>query len=167
MTVYEAISLIDNIIPDKKSGLPEDLYYFISRVTPLVCVDLLIRDMQGRILLSWRDDEYYGNGWHIPGGIVRFKETFEQRIQRTAEREIGVIVNFDPKPIWIENLIDPEQDNLGHIIAFVYRCYVPDSFIPDNSNRKHGDVGYLEWHKTITDNLLKIQNYFKGFINCV
>ena len=25
------------------------------------------------LLLTWRNDDYAGKGWHIPGGIVRFQ----------------------------------------------------------------------------------------------
>lgn len=160
MTVNEAISFLDNASPDKKTSLPEDLYYFISRTTPLVCVDLLIHDTQGRVLLSWRDDDYYGKGWHIPGGIVRFKETFEQRLQKTAEREIGATVNFDSEPVWIEQLIDTDRENLGHIIAFVYKCRLPEEFILNNLGRKYCNAGYLQWH----DDLINIQDYYRKFI---
>jgi colanic acid biosynthesis protein WcaH len=167
MTTTEAIAFLDDTVPQKTSGLPDDLYYFISRTTPLVCVDLLVKDSRGRILLSWRDDHLYGKGWHIPGGIVRYKETFAQRIQKTAERELGVMIKFDSSPVWIEQLVDPDRDNLGHIIAFVYKCFVPEDFIPNNLNLKYGDSGYLEWHRGLPKNLLKIQGYYKEFINSV
>lgn len=42
----------------------------------MVNVDLLIKNVSSNeTLLTWREDEYYGPGWHVPGGIVRFKET--------------------------------------------------------------------------------------------
>jgi colanic acid biosynthesis protein WcaH len=38
--------------------------------------------IKGRTLLTWRDDESFGAGWHVPGGIIRYKETAADRIVR-------------------------------------------------------------------------------------
>ncbi len=79
MNIHEAIEFLDKQIHNPSSGLPEELFLFISRITPMVNVDLLIKDENGRALLSWRDDQFAGTGWHVPGGIVRFKENMEDK----------------------------------------------------------------------------------------
>ncbi|GHV92558.1 hypothetical protein AGMMS50268_30610 [Spirochaetia bacterium] len=163
MTIAEAVTFLDNSIPDKTIGLPDDIFYFISRTTPLVNVDLLVKDEKGRVLLSWRDDEYYGKGWHIPGSIVRFKETLEQRILRTMEKELGCIINYNPIPLTVEQFIIPEFDNRGHFISFLYNCPVSDGFIFENPGRKPSDAGYLEWHEGCPDNFLHVQDVYKKF----
>lgn len=38
-----------------EQGLPEELFPFVSQITPLVNVDLLIRDPQCGVLLTWRE----------------------------------------------------------------------------------------------------------------
>ena len=82
--------------------LPLDLFLIISSLTPIINVDLLIRNEKKQILLAWRNDVPFGNGWHIPGGIIRFKETFHQRIQRVAQLEIGVkSIKYLKRPILI------------------------------------------------------------------
>ena len=48
-------------------------------ITPVVNLDLLITSGR-QILLSWRNDRYCGQGWHIPDGCVRFKDRPEERI---------------------------------------------------------------------------------------
>ena len=88
MDIGEVIKFIDNQISNPSSGLPEELFLFVSRMTPMVNVDLLIKDENGRILLSWRDYKYDGTGWHVPCGIVRYKEKLETRILKVAEKEI-------------------------------------------------------------------------------
>ena len=45
-------------------------------------------------LLAWRDDHLNGKGWHIPGGIIRFKESIKKRINEVAKNEIGTLVDF-------------------------------------------------------------------------
>lgn len=131
----------------------------------MVNVDLLIRDEKGRTLLSWRDDEYCAKGWHIPGGIIRYMETFEQRIQKTAERELGIGVSFDPAPLSIEEIILPELKNRGHFISFLYKCFVPKNYTLNNNGKSPDAPGYLMWHDECPGNLIKVHERYRKFIN--
>lgn len=143
---------IDN--PEK--GLPEEVFRLVASLTPMVNVDLLIHDVEGRVLLSWRDDVQCGNGWHVPGGIVRYKETREQRIVRTALTELGTAVAFDKEPVLIKDIMT-EQTVRGHFITFVYRCYLPRGFRIDNGGKGETETGYLKWHKTFPENMVRGQ----------
>ena len=87
--VNQLLEKVRDEISNPKDGLPEEIFLFATEITPMVNVDLLIKDKDGRILLSWRNDRFYDKGWHVPGGILRLQETFEQRIQLTALEEIG------------------------------------------------------------------------------
>jgi colanic acid biosynthesis protein WcaH len=101
--------------------LPEELFLFISRVTPLINVDLLIKDEHDRTLLTWRDDEHYGCGWHVPGGIIRFKEHAQERIQKVAELELGCSITAEPVPLMIIEAFVESRER-GHFISLLYRC---------------------------------------------
>jgi len=164
INITDAVRVLDDAITDRRVGLPDDIFYFISRTTPMVNVDLLIRDDSGRTLLSWRNDEYCAKGWHIPGGIVRYMETFEQRIQKTAEKELGVSVSFDPTPLSIEEIILPELRNRGHFISFLYKCSVPTSYTLNNLGKKPETPGYLAWHDKCPDNLINVHERYRKFI---
>ena len=72
--ISDAVLVINACLPDSKLGLPDDIFYLVSRLTPMINVDLLIVNEQNEKLLTWREDQFYGPGWHIPGGIIRFKE---------------------------------------------------------------------------------------------
>lgn len=164
MTVKDAITFLDKSVSDSKAGLPEDVFYFISRMTPFVNIDLLIKDELGRTLLSWRDDEYCGIGWHLPGGIVRFKETLETRIKKVAESEIGAEVKFEPAPVAVNEIIDKEKDIMGHFISILYKCSLLSSFVLKNKGLTEKDKGFLKWHKTCPDNLLKSQEFYRKYL---
>ncbi len=125
-------------------GLPNDTFSFVASVTPMVNVDLLILDSESRVLLAWRKDEM-NDGWHIPGGIIRFKETFADRIHRTAQKELGTDVTFDNVPLKISEIIMPFQRR-GHFISFLYRCYLPEGYELPNEGKSMRDDGYLAWH---------------------
>jgi len=74
MIMPDAIRALEDISGDLRTSLPEDLFLFASRITPLVNVDLLTQDHDHRTLLAWRSDSHYGAGWHIPG-VIRYQET--------------------------------------------------------------------------------------------
>jgi ADP-ribose pyrophosphatase YjhB (NUDIX family) len=118
----QAIRTLQSVVRDPSGRLPEDVFLFLSQMTPLVNVDLLIRDPDRGYLLIWRDDKYYGAGWHVPGGIIRFKETAADRIRETARLELGAEVVFESNPVTIRELIEPVRDARGHFMALLYRC---------------------------------------------
>jgi colanic acid biosynthesis protein WcaH len=164
MTLDDAVRFLDECIPDKRVGLPDAVFYFISRTTPLVNVDLLVRDERGRTLLSWRDDKYALRGWHVPGGIVRYKESFEQRIHKTAIEELGADVAFNPAPLKITEMIRHDYENRAHFISVLFQCSMPVDFIPDNSKRNKYDPGYLAWHENCPVELLAFHDCYREFI---
>jgi len=162
MDTKEAIDFLNKQIKDPKKGLPKEIFLFISRLTPLPNVELIINDKKGRILLSWRDD-IHGTGWHVPGGIIRFKEKIEHRIEKVAEIEIGTRVMFDSEPLAVREMIC-EHDIRGHFIAFLYKCYLPEDFVIDNKGRKENEPGFLKWHDSCPKNLIKCQEHYKEFM---
>ncbi len=164
MNIADAIAILDKEVINPQIGLPDEVFYFISRITPLVNVDLLIKDENGRTLLSWRDEKYTGEGWHLPGGIVRFKETLETRVKKVAESEIGAEVKFDPNPIAVNQIINKEQKIRGHFISILYKCSLPAAFVPENKGIFNTDPGYLTWHDTCPNNLLKFHEIYRKFL---
>jgi colanic acid biosynthesis protein WcaH len=50
--IKQAIDTIDSLIGDPRRGLPEDLFLFASRITPMVNVDLLIKNERSQALLT-------------------------------------------------------------------------------------------------------------------
>lgn len=164
MTSNEAINFLDHHIQNPSDGLPDDVFYFISRTTPLVNVDLLIQDERNRTLLAWRDDEYAGTGWHVPGGIVRFKETFEARIRKVAETEIGATVSYDLMPLAVNQLIHHHHQDRGHFVSILYKCFLAETFYPENSGLDQSDAGYIMWHDTCPNDLIVYHEIYRPYI---
>jgi len=165
MTLADAIAILDREAPDPSHGLPEELFHYISRTTPLVNVDLLIKDENKGVLLSWRDDLFTGKGWHVPGGIIRFKETFEDRIKKVAQLEIGVDhIDHDPAPVAVNQLIIKEKKIRGHFISFLFNCRLPADFIPRNEGLSVRDPGHLKWHESCPPDLLKFHEIYRDYL---
>lgn len=160
----EAIKTLVHAVPDPTAGLPDSVFYYISRTTPLVNVDLLIKDESGRTLLAWRNDPHAGTGWHIPGGIVRFKETIEERIRQVALREIGIAVDYERDAIAINEMIHRDRDLRGHFISLLYNCRLDSSFIPQNGELTPADAGYLQWHERCPENMIVYHDVYRKYI---
>lgn len=163
MNLKEAVDVLNKQVKDPSLGLPDQVFFLISKMTPMVNVDLLIKDEKGRTLLSWRDDQFAGRGWHLPGGIIRFKETLETRVKKVAESEIGTDVSFEPVPIALNQIIC-DHDVRGHFISILYKCFLPGTFVPDNKGLSKNDRGYLMWHDFCPDNLVKVHEIYRNHI---
>ena len=164
MSLATLIASLEKEIPDSKQGLPEEVFRFVSRLTPMVNVDLLIKDETGRTLLSWRADEFAGAGWHLPGGIIRFKEKIVERVAKVAETEIGAAVQFNPVPLTLNEVIC-DHDIRGHFISLLYQCSLSGNFIPANHRLTENDQGYLRWHHVCPKNLVTVHKMYERFIN--
>jgi colanic acid biosynthesis protein WcaH len=160
MKTPDPIATLDERVSDPHAGLPEDVFRFVSRMTPMVNVDLLIKDERGRILLAWRDDEFNGPGWHVPGGIVRYKERMEDRVREVAANEIGAAVAFDPEPIALNQVFRPHATR-GHFISVLYRCRMPGTYEPANEGLRPGDAGFLRWHDAAPEDLIDVHEMYR------
>jgi colanic acid biosynthesis protein WcaH len=139
------------------------VFEFVSRITPLVNVDLLIQDPVAGTLLTWRDDEAYGQGWHVPGGIIRFKEMTSDRIKAVAQNELGAEVDADPVPALIYESI-AAQSTRGHFVSLLYRCRLASSL--EESRRAVQDPpkrGEWRWHATCPPNLIDVHSHYARF----
>lgn len=141
--ISNLINELDKHIENPSAGLPEEVFLHVTTLTPMINVDLLVKNSEGSILMAWRDD-LCGAGWHIPGGIIRYKESVETRIRKTAKQELHAEVAFDVTPIAINEII-LEQKVRGHFISLLYQCYLQDGYKIDNGTLKGNEAGYLAW----------------------
>jgi ADP-ribose pyrophosphatase YjhB (NUDIX family) len=148
-----------------QGDLPEDLFLLISRLVPLVNVDLLIKDSGNRTLLTWRDDKIYGAGWHLPGGVIRFRETAADRIQEVARGELGGAVTFESTPLWVAEIIEPTRDTRGHAVSLLYRCALAGELRESQEYRGgRPAAGAWQWHAHCPPDLLPFHRVYERFL---
>lgn len=165
MGLKEVIANLEASIPDPTAGLPEDVFLFASRIVPIVNVDLLIRNDLGHTLLTWRDDKFSLPGWHVPGGIVRYRETFAERIRAVARNELGTDVNFMSRPLAIHEVIDRTRKDRGHFISLLFQCNLLGP--PAESLRCMGFTpksGQWKWHSTCPKKLIGVHEMYRTYI---
>jgi len=166
MKIDDAIRKLDVLVPNPTSGLPDKIFYYVSRTTPLINVDLLIQDKNKRTLFAWRSDDHAGKGWHIPGGVIRYRETIADRIKEVARREVGTSkITFDSKPLTVNEIIVKEKRDRAHFISLLYNCKIDQSFILNNKDLTQNDPGYLKWFETCPDDLLTWHEIYVELFN--
>ena len=70
--------------------LDTNTFKTIVASTPLISIDLLVRDTQGNILLGKRVNRPAQGAWFVPGGRVLKDESIEQAHTRLLKVELGM-----------------------------------------------------------------------------
>ena len=165
LEIKNIIDSLVSLIKNPSKGLPEEIFLFVSRFTPIINVDLLIKNEQNQTLLTWRDDGYYPAGWHIPGGIVRYKEKISDRIKAVAASELGARIKFKKEPLAVNEVIIPSRRNRGHFISLLYECKL---ISPLNENLKYEKgipkPGQWAWHTKRPKNIISVHRMYRKFI---
>lgn len=105
-------------------NIPEDFYRKIVQSMPIVCVDLLIRDLAGRILLLKRCNQPAQDQWWFPGGRVLMNESFLEAVKRKAIQECGLTLCGDPISIGSFELFFDEGDIKFHSVTNLFEVTV-------------------------------------------
>ncbi len=70
--------------------IPAELYATIKQVMPIACVDLVVENPEGQILLVLRRNSPARGQWWFPGGRVRHGETRAAAAARKLREECGL-----------------------------------------------------------------------------
>lgn len=167
MVLDIVVRLISFFSGDPKSGLSNFLFGLVCHLTPLVNVDLIARSPSGAVLLSWREDDNFGPGWHIPGGVIRLKELAVNRVVLVAKNEIQLDIDASKaKLVHLHEHVAMSKVR-GHGYSLLYEYPVSQSDVLKYENfdaqklYKNGDV---VWHVSIPDLLIKEQVSLKNII---
>lgn len=164
--VEKLIEGLNAHIPDAKKGLPQDIFFFVSRLTPMVNVDLFVKNDRKQTLLVFRQDRYY-RGWHVAGGIIRFKERIADRIWAVAQNEYGAAVEWDPVPMDMHEKFASDRDIRGHFISILYRCHLLSPL--DEKLRcqdpTNPDPNQWMWHDRCPENLIHQHDVYRKYID--
>ena len=116
-------------------GLPDEVFRLVTSLTPMTNVDLLIQNDRRETLPTWRDDELY-QGWHLPGGIVRYKERMADRWRRWRASKPARRSGSGAGPVAVNEVIT----STGRSAATSSRSCSPATWpaAPDESRRQTG-----------------------------
>lgn len=86
-------------MPPPQGPLPADQWLAIVRHAPLVSVDLVCEDPQGRVLLGWRENRPARHTWFVPGGVIRKNERVAQALARVLQAELALDTSAGLPPL--------------------------------------------------------------------
>ncbi|RLL35845.1 GDP-mannose mannosyl hydrolase [Acinetobacter cumulans] len=141
--------------------LPNETFKSVIQHTPLISIDLIVRNEQGEVLLGNRVNAPAKGYWFVPGGRVRKNETLDNAFVRLVREELGIesgVTRADAKFLGVfEHFYDDcvfEKNISTHYIVLGYEIFVK------NKIRKYKQHSAYIWE---TENQLKLNkevNYF-------
>ena len=142
--------------------LPNHLFHYISSITPLVSVELIITTPSNLVILAWRDDGMYGPGWHLPGGVLRHKESLIDRIRYVALHECSIESFSSCDFLQVNQVMNPERDIRGHFISLLFHLTI--DYTPGNINTSFSN-GSLGLFSSAPNNLISQHLIYSDIIN--
>ncbi|WP_350587314.1 GDP-mannose mannosyl hydrolase [Pseudoalteromonas sp. 3-MNA-CIBAN-0064] len=70
--------------------LPQDVFEVVIRSTPLVSIDIILKNTTGEVLLGKRNNRPAKGNWFVPGGRVLKDEPLDLAFKRLIENELGL-----------------------------------------------------------------------------
>ena len=133
---------------------------FLSVVshTPLVSIDLIVHDEQGRYLLGRRVNRPARGSWFVPGGRVRKDESLDAAFQRLTREELGVthLSRMDAELVGIyEHFYDDnfsDQEGIStHYVVLGYRFKRAQDRLPHLPMDQHSDYRWASVEDILGD----------------
>jgi len=91
--------------------------------TPLLTVDGIVRNREGKFLLIRRKNPPFQRQWALPGGFVDVGETVEAACARELKEETGLDVTVG-RLVGVYS--DPKRDPRGHTVSIIFACSCAD-----------------------------------------
>lgn len=124
--------------------------------TPLVSIDLIIEDIQGKVLLGKRINRPAQGYWFVPGGRIRKNETIADAITRISSTELGADLSINDVQlfgsydhIYEDNYLGEDGINT-HYVVLAYSLKLPgviEVSVDRIEDDQHSEMRY--WAKDI------------------
>lgn len=113
--------------------LSRNTFQTIVQNTPLVSIDLIIKNAQDRVLLGRRNNRPAQGYWFVPGGRICKNETLAQAFKRLTCAELDQEFSLDNacflgvfEHLYVDSVFDSETST--HYIALGYQLIVDFNF---------------------------------------
>jgi colanic acid biosynthesis protein WcaH len=105
--------------------IPSEHYDQILKIMPIPCVDLVVQDRDGLILLLKRKNEPAKGQWWFPGGRVHYMETRHDAAIRKLKEECGLeSTEFQELGTFDIMLKNPHSSSTIHGITTLFKIKI-------------------------------------------
>lgn len=129
--------------------LSDSLFSTVIDATPLVSLDLIVRNRQGQVLLGERMNRPAQGYWFVPGGRIRKMETLASAFERLTHEELGLrfaltdAVLLRPFDHFYQDSVFGERPST-HYVAIAYQLAV-DELLNDLTALPQQQHGRYRW----------------------
>lgn len=152
--------------------LPDETFKSVIQHTPLISIDLIVRNEQGEVLLGKRVNAPAKGYWFVPGGRVRKNETLDDAFVRLVKEELGIesgITRADAKFLGVfehfyENCVFDDRINT-HYIVLGYSLILSSIFFEKkaiNLKLQHSKIKWMDVDLINCNN--SVSGYVKNYI---
>lgn len=125
--------------------IESSVYEIIKKSMPIPCVDLIVIDRNGNILMLLRKNDPAKGQWWFPGGRVLFNETRVDTACRKLKEECGLEAT-QIREIGTKDLILTNSDGtLSHAITTVYAVFADGEIILDDQSQIYAQKNAAQW----------------------
>lgn len=108
--------------------LEKSTFKTVVASTPLISIDLIVRNSHDQVLLGFRSNRPAQGYWFVPGGRIYKNETFEQAFSRLTQAELGKTIELSTasslgvyEHFYVDNFSGPEFST--HYVVLGYQMY--------------------------------------------
>ena len=131
--------------------LPDEMFKSVIQHTPLISIDLIVRNEQGEVLLGKRVNAPAKGYWFVPGGRVRKNETLDDAFVRLVREELGIeseITRADAKFLGVfEHFYDDcvfNDEISTHYIVLAYEFEIKHLALNSELNFQHSECIFIK-----------------------
>ena len=150
--------------------LPDEIFKSIIQHTPLISIDLIVRNEQGEVLLGKRVNAPAKGYWFVPGGRVRKNETLDDAFIRLVKEELGIesgVTRTDAKFLGVfEHFYDDcmfGDDVSTHYVVIAYQLVIKIKTCINLYFTQHEKYMWLNDPEILKNN--QIIKYVKKYFN--
>jgi colanic acid biosynthesis protein WcaH len=151
--------------------LPKEEFISLIKNGPLVSIDLIIRNPEGKILLGYRNNFPAKNTWFVPGGRIYKNQRLDEEFLRITQTELGIsIPRSSARFFTVAEHLYPDENTFdipGVDTHYIVLAYVIDPYefelIPADNQHSHFTWMAVDEILQRADVHVNTKDYFRKF----
>lgn len=120
----------------------------VIKNTPLIALDLIVRDAEGRALVGLRRNQPAKGYWFTPGGRIYKNERLDDAFRRISQQELGVALERSQARLLglYEHIYDDNVFNADfgtHYVVNGYEVQLDAALVPEAFAAQHHDARWM------------------------
>jgi colanic acid biosynthesis protein WcaH len=136
--------------------VPQAEYNYFLRNMPVLCVDLVVRDHSGKLLMLKRENQPAKGEWWFPGGRVLHGELRANAAFRKLKEECGLTAGQLKEWKTLDILLQNSEENYtSHAVSTLYLVSVSNTSVKlDRQSSQAEWASPEEWKKKISSPII-------------